>query len=77
MTPAHRRVIAKARLLARKVNAGANANGYAEETIGLVESVGRLLDQERRESTRRPCEHLERQCNGDVERGEWCETMTY
>ncbi len=77
MTPAHRRVIAKARLLARKVNAGANAHGYADELLGLVDSVRQLLDQERRESARRPCEHPERQCNGDVEHGEWCEAMTY
>lgn len=77
MTRAHRRVINRARTLVRKVNAGASAHSYADELLGLVDAVGCLLDQERRESTRRPCEQPESQCDGEVRHGEWCETLTY
>lgn len=77
MTPAHRGVINKARLLARKVNLGANAPNYADELLDLVDAVGRLLAQEKRESTRRPCDHGEPQCTGEVDHVEWCEELTY
>lgn len=77
MTPAHRMVINRARRLARKVNLGTNADGAKAELFDLVDAVARLLAQEKREATRRPCDHGEAQCAGEVEQGNWCEDLAY